>query len=122
MIVPGPKTTFILQAPTETRTSGGGVANAWAAVVTFQASLEPVSTSEVSAFGRDAEIFTHLSIIGYEEIGDTYATDLKAKNRLYVANADNALDAETFDIIGVEPQRYPGNEIATFEVMLRRVN
>jgi head-tail adaptor len=121
MKVPGPKTTFILQAPTQTRTGAGGVTNTWADQVTFQGSLEPLTTAEVNAFNRETEVFTHLSIIGYEEIGDTYASALKAKNRLYAANADNALGAETFDIIGVEPQRFPNNKIATFEVMLRKV-
>ena len=121
MIVPGPKTTMVLQEPTETRTNTGGVTNSWGTVVAFEASLEPLDTAEINAFERETAIYTHLSIIGYEEIGDDYATDLKPKNRIYVANADNALAAETFDIIGVEPQRFPENEIATFEVMLRRV-
>jgi len=119
--VPGPKTTFILQAPTQTRTTTGGVTNAWADQVTFQGSLGPVTAAEVNAFNRETDISTHRSIIGYEEIGDTYATVLIAKNKLTVANADNQLAAETFDIIAVEPFRYPGNTIATFEVMLRKV-
>lgn len=121
MKVPGPKTTFILQAPTQTRTTTGGVTNAWADQVTFQGSLGPVTAAEVNAFNRETDISTHRSIIGYEEIGDTYATVLIAKNKLTVANADNQLAAETFDIIAVEPFRYPGNTIATFEVMLRKV-
>jgi len=122
MEVPGPKTMMILQEPTETAstTSDSGTTS-WANLLTFEASLEPISTSEVLSFGREAEMFTHLSIIGYEEIGDTYAPEMVAKNRIYVANADNALAAETFDIIGVEAQRFPGNEVATFEVMLRKV-
>lgn len=123
MKVPGPKTTFILQAPTESRTTGGGVSNEpWTDLLTFRGSLEPISATEVNAFNRETEVFTHLSIIGYEEIGDTYATALIARNRLYAANTGNALAAETFDIVGVEPQRFPGDKIATFEVMLRKVD
>lgn len=122
MIVPGPKTTFSLQAPTESRTTTGGVTNLWVEQTTFRGSLEPISVDEVNAFERETEIFTHLSIIGYEEIGDTYATTLIAKNRVMSDNSDNQLDDETFDIVAVEPQRYPGNQIATFEIRLRKVN
>lgn len=121
MKVPGPKTTFSLQAPTQTRTSTGGVTNAWVEQTTFKGSLEPVSADEISAFGRETEIYTHLSIIGYEEIGDTYATTLIPKNRVVADNSENSLANETFDIVGVEPQRFPGNKIATFEIMLRKV-
>lgn len=121
MRLPGPKTTFILQAAAETRTDTGGVTNTYVDQVTFRGSLEPISTEEVAAFARETEIYTHLSMIGYEEIGDTYAPVLIPKNRLYAANADNALPAETFDIIGVEAERYPGNKINHFEVTLRKV-
>ena len=112
---------MILQEPTETRTSTGGVTNSWGTVVSFEASLESLSSAEINAFQREAEVYTHLSIVGYEEIGDTYATDLKPKNRIYVANADNALEAETFDIVGVEPERFPENDIALFNITLRKV-
>jgi len=121
MKVPGPKTTFILQAPVETRTTTGGTTNAWADQVTFQGSLGPVSAAEINAFERETDVSTHRCIVGYEEIGDTYAAVLIAKNRLYAANAGNALAAETFMITGVEPFRIPNNKIATFEVMLRKV-
>jgi len=122
MIVPGPKTTFSLQAPTQTRTATGGVTNAsWVEQTTFDGSLEPLSTAEVSAFERETEIYTHLSIIGYEEIGDSYVAYLIPKNRVVADNSDNELDDETFDIIGVEAERFPGNKIATFEIMLRKV-
>lgn len=122
LVVPGPKTTFSLQAPTQTRTATGGVTNAWVEQTTFRGSLEPISVDEVSAFGREAEIFTHLSIIGYEEIGDSFVGDLIAKNRVVSDNSDNQLDNETFDIVAVEAQRYPGNTIATFEIRLRKVD
>ena len=121
MKVPGPKTTFILQKPTETRTSTGGVTNAWVDQITFSASLGPVSASESLAFNRETDISMQRVIIGYEEIGDTYAAEVKAKNRLYAANADNQLSAETFDIVSVEPFRFPGNKIATWELMVRKV-
>jgi len=121
MKVPGPKTTFVLQAPTETRTTGGGVTNAWTDQVTFQGSIGPLSAAEINAFEREADVSTHRSIIGYEEIGDSFATVLIAKNRITAANSENALAAETFMITGVQPFRYPNNKIATFEVMLRKV-
>jgi len=121
MIVPGPKTLFSLQAPTQTRTTTGGVDQTFAEVTTFNGSLEPLTTAEINAFQRETEVYTHLSIIGYEEIGDSFATSLIPGNIVVVANADNQLASETFDIIGVEPQRYPGNQIATFEIMLRKV-
>ena len=121
MKVPGPKTTFILQAPTETRTTTGGVTNAWVDQVTFQGSIGPLTAAEINAFERETDVSTHRSIIGYEQIGDTYATALIAKNRLYAANSGNALAAETFMITGVQPFRFPNNKIATFEVMLRKV-
>jgi len=121
MKVPGPKTTFILQKPTETRTLTGGVTNAWGNLVTFDASLGPVSFMESASFNRETEVSMQRVIIGYEEIGDTYAAEVKAKNRLYAANADNQLSAETFDIVSVQPFRFPGNSIATWELMVRKV-
>jgi len=121
MKVPGPKTTFILQKPTETRTSTGGVTNSWVDQVTFQASLGPISATENAAFNRETEVSVQRVIIGYEEIGDTYAAEVKAKNRLYAANSDNQLSAETFDIVSVQPFRFPGNKIATWELTVRKV-
>jgi head-tail adaptor len=110
-----------LQEATETRTGSGGVTNAWADVTTFNGSLGPVSASEAALFNRETVISTHRVIVGYEEIGDSYATDLKAKNRVYIANTNNQLAAETFDITAVEPFRMYGNKISTFELMLRKV-
>jgi head-tail adaptor len=122
MKVPGPKTLFALQEPGDgTRTDTGGTANTWATVTTFNGSLGPVTAFEASRFERETVVSTHRVIVGYEEIGDAYVADLKAKNRLYVANAGNELAAETFDITGVEPFRFPGNKIATFELTLRKV-
>lgn len=121
MKVPGPKTLFSLQAPTQTRTATSGADYTFAEVTTFNGSLEPLTTAEINAFQREIEVYTHLSIIGYEEIGDSFATSLIPKNIVVVANADNQLASETFNIIGFEPQRYPGNKIATFEIMLRKV-
>jgi len=121
MKVPGPKTLFSLEAPTQTRTTTGGAAYTWAEQTTFNGSLEPLTTAEINAFERETEVYTHLSIVGYEEIGDSFATTLIPKNRVVVANADNQLVSETFNIVGFEPQRYPGNQIATFEIMLRKV-
>ena len=122
MIVPGPKVTMVLQEPTESRTSGGGVSNEpWVDVVTFSGSLGPLTAFEISQFSRETVISTHRSIVGYEQIGDTYAADLKAKNRIYIANTNNPLPAETFDITGVQSFRMYGNKIATFELMLRKV-
>jgi hypothetical protein len=83
--------------------------------------LGPVDANEVAKWGREADVSTHLTIIGYEEIGNSYATTLIAKNRLYAANAENQLAAETFEILAVQPFRWPGNTIATFEVLLRKV-
>lgn len=121
MIVPGPKVPLTLQEATETRTSGGGVTNAWADLLTFNGSLGPLTAREISAFDKETVISTHRVIVGYEEIGDTYATDVKEKNRIYVANTGNQLAAETFDITGVQPFRMYGNKIATYELMLRKV-
>ena len=122
MKVPGPKVTMILQEPTESRTAGGGVSNEpWTAVKTFSASLGPLTAVELEAFNRETVVSTHRAIIGYEEIGDSYATDLNEKNRIYVANTNNALAAETFDITGVQPFRLWSNKIATIEMMLRKV-
>lgn len=121
MNVPGPKVTFTLQEPTETRTTTGGVSASWSDVTTFRGSLGPISASERASYEREAVVSTHRIIVGYEEVGDDYATDLKEKNRLYVANTGNQLAAETFDITGVQPFRLWGNSIATFEVMLRKV-
>ncbi len=122
MKVPGPKTTFSLQAPTQTRTTTGGVTNAWVELTTFRGSLEPISVDEVNAFERETEVFTHLSIIGFEEIGAAFVSDLKAKNRVVSDNSDNDRDNETFDIVAVEDERHPGNTIATFEIRLRKVD
>ncbi len=122
MIVPGPKTTTVLQKLTETAsTTSDSGSGSYADLVTFDGSLESVSADERIRFSRETEESIHGMIIGYEEIGDTFALEMKAKNRMYMANADNALAAETFDIVSVEPQRYPGNKIATFEVILRKV-
>jgi head-tail adaptor len=121
MIVPGPKVPMTLQQPTETRTGAGGVTNAWSDLVTFSGSLGPLTAAEINAFSREAVISTHRVIVGYEEIGDDYAADLKAKNRIYVANTNNALAAEIFDITGVQPFRLWSNKIETFELMLRKV-
>lgn len=121
MRVPGPKTTFTLQKPTQTRTTGGGVTNTWADQVTFDASIGPISASETAAYRRETEISQQRVIIGYEEIGDTYASEVKAKNRLYAANSNNELSAETFDIISVQPFRYPGNKIATWELIIQKI-
>lgn len=122
MIVPGPKVTMILQEPTESRTSGGGVSNdPWTNTKTFSGSLGPLTAFEISQFSRETVISTHRSIIGYEEIGDSYATDLTEKNRIYVANTNNPLEPEIFDITGMQPFRLWSNKIATFELMLRKV-
>ena len=121
MKVPGPKTLFILQAPTETRLSTGGVTNTWSDVTTFWGSIGPVSAAEVTAFAREADVSMQRCIVGYEQIGAANVTSLIAKNRLYAPNTDNELPAETFDIVSVEPFRYPRNKIATFELMLRKV-
>lgn len=120
MKVPGPKTTFILQEPTETRTATGGTTNSWGTVTTFNGSLGPVTAFEASRFERETVVSTHRVIVGYEEIADAYVADLKAKNRLYAANSGNELAAETFDIVSVQPFRFPNNKIATFEIMLRK--
>ena len=118
MKVPGPKVPMVLQEPTESRTAGGGVSNdPWTTVKTFNGSLGPLTAREL-----ETVISTHRAIIGYEEIGDSYATDLKEKNRIYVANTNNALAAELFDITGVQPLRLWSNKIATFELMLRKVD
>jgi head-tail adaptor len=122
MKVPGPKVPLTLQEPTESRTSTGGVSNEpWADLLTFSGSLGPLTAREIAAFDKETVISTHRVIVGYEEIGDTYATDVKEKNRIYVANTGNQLAAETFDITGVQPFRMYGNKIATFELMLRKV-
>ncbi len=121
MKVPGPKVLMTLQEPTETRTAGGGVTNAWATVTTFSGSLGPLTARELEAYNRETVVSTHRAIIGYEEIGDSYATDLIEKNRIYVANTNNALAAETFDITGVQPFRLWSNKMATFQLMLRKV-
>lgn len=121
MIVPGPKVTFSLQEPTETRTGTGGASETWATVTTFRGSLRTLKTSEAKEFDRETVRSTHKSIIGYEEIGDSFATDLKEENQLVLANTENALSSETFAITGVEPKRLWGNKIATFEVLLEKV-
>lgn len=69
-------------------------------------------------FGTEAESSTHLAIIGSEEVG-TFSTSMKAPNRLTITNSENDLDAETFQIDGVLPFRFPGNTIATWELALR---
>lgn len=121
MSLPGPKTPFTLQAPTQTRTTTSGVKNSWATVTTFNAWLTPINTAEVNAFDKETEIYTHLAMIGYEEIGDSYVTSLIPKNRIVADNSGNQLADETFDIIGVEAERLWNNQIHHFEVMLRKV-
>jgi head-tail adaptor len=121
MIIPGPKTPFTLQAPTPTRTTTGGVTNAWAAVTTFNASLEPISADQIDAFAKETEISTHLSIIGSEEIGN-FASSLIPKNRVVADNSGNQFDDETFDITGVKKGRWPANNrIALYQITLRKV-
>lgn len=121
MKVPGPKTLFSLEAPTQTRTTTGGVTNAWAELTTFNAHITGVAADEVNTFGREAEVFTHLCTVGSEEVGSDFHDDMKAKNRLVATNAGNNLAAQTFDIVGVFADQYPGVTIAKFEVMLREV-
>jgi len=121
MIVPGPKTPFALQAPTQTRTTTSGVANTWAEITTLNASLEPINEDEVNAFERETEVSTHMSIIGSEEIG-SFVSSLIPKNRLVVDNSGNQLDDETFDITSVKAGRWPANnQIALYQVKLRKV-
>lgn len=120
MIVPGPKTPFSLQAPTQTRT-GANIANTWTTVTTFNASLEPISADEINAFNKETEISTHLSIIGSEEIG-SFASSLITKNRVVADNSANQFDDETFDITGVKKGRWPANnKIALYQITLRKV-
>jgi head-tail adaptor len=122
MIIPGPKIPITLQEPTESRTAGGGVSNdPWTEVKTFNGYLRPLTVAELSTFNRETVISTHKVLVGYEEIGDSYVTDLNEKNRIYVVNTNNPLAAETFDITGVQPRRMYRNKIETFELMLRKV-
>lgn len=121
MIVPGPKVEYTLQELPESRTGTGGDTGTWSDVTTFRGSLGPVSTQEANRFEREAVTSTHLAIIGSEEVGDAFVTSLIEENRLVIANTENPLASETFDITGVQPFRYPGNQIATYEVMLRKV-
>lgn len=121
MIIPGPKATCILQEATESRTSTGGVTNAYSDIHSFKASLAPLSANEINAFARETVISSHRMMVGYEQIGNAQAANLKEKNRIHVPNAENQLLSETFDITGVDPYRFPGNIVATFEVMLRKV-
>lgn len=121
MIIPGPKTPFTLQAPTESRLTTGGGEDSWADVTTFNASLEPISADETNTFNKETEISTHLSIIGSEEIG-SFVSSLIPKNRVVADNSGNQLDDETFDIIGVKPGRWgTGTQIALYQVELRKV-
>ena len=119
MIVPGSKTPFTLQAPTQVRTKSN-IANTWAAVTTFNASLEPISADEVNAFNKETEVSTHMSIIGSEEMG-SFAASLIPKNRLVADNSLNQFDDETFDITGVKKGRWPTGVIALYQVTLRKV-
>jgi head-tail adaptor len=113
---------MVLQENTPIGT-GTGQTDSWADVVTFSASLGPISASEKALFGTEAAISTHRSIVGYEEIGDDYITSLQVDEnyRIYVANTENELAAETFNIVAVEPFRVFGNKIATVEITLRKV-
>ena len=118
MKVPGPKVTYTLQSPPTGRTSGGGVSGSWTDVTTFKGSLGPMTVNKRVAFGTIAEFSTHLAIVGSEEVG-SFATSMTAANRLTITNAENDLAAETFQIDGALPYRYPGNKIATWELALR---
>lgn len=120
MIVPGPKVTYTLESPPTGRTSGGGASGSWTTVTTFRGSLGPMTVRKSEAFGTIAEFSTHLAIVGSEEV-DAFATSMQAPNRLTITNSENDLAAETLQIDGVLPYRYPGNNIATYELALRVV-
>lgn len=121
MRIPGPKSTCILQEPTETRTATGGVTNAYSDLLSFQAWVAPLTAEERNAFNRETTFSTHILMAGFEQFGNAQAANLKTKNRIHVPNAENPLAAETFDITGVIPMKLWGNKVATFEVMLREV-
>ena len=120
MSLPGPKTPISLQAPTQVRTLSN-IANTFVEVTTLNAWLTPISTAEVNAFNKETEVCTHMTMIGADEIG-SFVTSLIPKNILVVDNSANQLADETFDIIGVEPERLWNNQINHFEVMLRKVD
>lgn len=115
---PGPKVTYTLESPPTGRTSGGGVSGSWVTVTTFRGSLGPMNVEKREAFGTIAESSTHLAIVGSEEVG-SFSTSMIAPNRLTITNSENDLAAETFQIDGVVPYRWPGNKIATWELALR---
>lgn len=121
MKVRGPKTSFSLQEPTQTRTATSGVDYTFAEVTTFDGHLTKIVGNEVNAFGRETEVYTHRCTVGSEEVGSNFHDDLKAKNILVAANAGNNLASQTFNIVGVFADRHPGDTIAKFEVTLREV-
>lgn len=120
--IPGPLTSCILQESTDdARTSDGGVPVTWGAVVTFDGGIEVLSASERLAFAKQTVTSTHWLFVSYDEIGDDYAADLKEENRIYIANTENALAAETYEITGVSPWRDWKNTIGHWEILLRKI-
>lgn len=119
--IPGDLITCVLQEPTETRDSGGGVPRTWGDVKSFSGGIEPLSARERAVYSKETTESTHRLFVSYDEIGDSAAPDVKEKNRIYLANTELAIDAETFNITGVNPFRNWDDTIGHWEIMLQKV-
>lgn len=119
--IPGDLITCVLQKPTETRDSSGGVPRTWADEKSFEGGIEALSARERAAFSKETTESTHRLFVSFDEIGSSAAPEVKEKNRIYLANAELPIAAETFDITGVNIFRNWDNTIGHWEIYLKKV-
>ncbi len=119
--IPGDLISCILQKPTETRDSGGGVPRTWAAEKTFNGGIEQLTARERALFNKETTESTHKLYVSFDQIGSDSAPEMKEKNRIYLPNTSLPIAAETFDITGVNVFRNWNDTIGHWELDLKKV-
>jgi len=117
----GPQTQCILQEPTESRTSAGGVTNEWHNVATFDGYLIQLSATELEAYGRSADVSLYRLRIDKRALPERNYMKLKNKHKIKCRNVENPLTEEEFEIIGVNVLRRGRNRISGWTVTLQKV-
>ena len=90
----GPKTTCILQKPATTVDSQGGAYASWAAVVSFNGILQPISAKEAIDYNRLTATSTHYVFVDYYSI-KAHIAEFIESNRLYI-------NSVAYNITGVD--------------------
>lgn len=106
----GPKTTVILQKPTETDAAGTW-SETWSNVETLRkAVFGPLTVTETFLFAKETVTATHRVCIGYHDIKEANRDELVEANRLLI-------DGVAYDIEAVMDLKGTGRH---YELILRK--